>query len=77
VKRKKENNICERIEWAYYEKIKSNGPFLKQHCCFPNLQKTFEQKKEKPSETELGMTTKLIPVVTRPNQTQFDGFSSF
>jgi len=25
----------------------------------------------------LGMATKLIPVVTRPNQIQFDGFSPF
>jgi len=30
VKRKKENSICEIIEWAYYKK-NSNGPFLKQH----------------------------------------------
>jgi hypothetical protein len=26
---------------------------------------------------ELGMTTKSIPMVTHPNQTQFDGFSPF
>jgi len=46
VKRKKENNICERIEWAYYEKKNRMALFSNNIVASLTFRKLSEKKKK-------------------------------